>query len=335
MEYNSRNALSGQQVKKRKEWVDALRAVAMLLVVYGHRVSNWSEYFVFTSPIKITLFFAISGYVFNYSNTDTKQFLYKLLRGLIIPWLVLGIVPIIVLTPFNGTAYFVERLTALVTGKTVWYMPCCIIAELFWYYANKYIKRTDLIFLYSLGMFVIGQILFSNDIFNIFMINRAFSAQLFLCMGLLISRYEKSLLQVKVSVISILSLMYIGFGVLTLILYPGQSMDIHMNQYYNYAICLVMTAVGLVLVFSVFKKIGSFPKAMLFLGKNTLTVFMLQGYVAIAYIVAAEKIGIPYENRLISFFASIGIITVCCLASWIISLICPQILGRKKLNKHE
>lgn len=335
MQYNSSSALNGQQVKKRKEWVDALRAIAMLFVVYGHRVGNWTEYFVFTSSVKISMFFAISGYVFNYSNTNTKTFFSKLLRGLIIPWLVLGIAPIIALTPFNGTEYFVERLIAFITGKSVWYMPCCIVAEIFWYCANKYIKRIDLIILYSVGMFVIGQILFSNDVFNIFMINRAFSAQLFLCMGLLISRYEKSLLQAKVTVIIILSLMYIGFGVLTLIQYPGKSMDIHMNQYYSYAICLIMTAVGLVLMFSVFKMIGSFPKAVLFLGRNTLPVFMLQGYVSIAYIVAAEKIGIPYENKLISFFASIVIISICCLASWIISLICPQILGRKKLTKHE
>lgn len=49
-----------EAVKNRKDWIDALHALAMILVIYGHRVPEWSEYFVFTSPIKIPLFFAIT-----------------------------------------------------------------------------------------------------------------------------------------------------------------------------------------------------------------------------------------------------------------------------------
>lgn len=51
--------------KKRIEWIDALRALAMVLVIYGHQVPDLTGFFVFTSPIIITLFFAITGYVFN------------------------------------------------------------------------------------------------------------------------------------------------------------------------------------------------------------------------------------------------------------------------------
>ena len=48
----------------RKGWVDALRGLAILLVMYGHCVDNMVGYFVFTSPVKMPLFFAITGYVF-------------------------------------------------------------------------------------------------------------------------------------------------------------------------------------------------------------------------------------------------------------------------------
>ena len=59
---------------KRKEWVDALRALAMFLVIYGHLVQGWTPYFVFTSPVKICMFFAISGYVFKYGRVREKDF---------------------------------------------------------------------------------------------------------------------------------------------------------------------------------------------------------------------------------------------------------------------
>ena len=54
---------------KRKGWVDALRGMAIILVVYGHSAKGFSEYFLFTSPIKMPLFFAISGYVFNLTES--------------------------------------------------------------------------------------------------------------------------------------------------------------------------------------------------------------------------------------------------------------------------
>lgn len=46
-----------QNLNLRKNWIDALRGLAMLFVLYGHLVHGWNEYFVFTSAIKIPLFF--------------------------------------------------------------------------------------------------------------------------------------------------------------------------------------------------------------------------------------------------------------------------------------
>ena len=41
---------------KRKQWVDELRGIAMLLVLYGHLIQGSTPYFTFTSPIKLPLF---------------------------------------------------------------------------------------------------------------------------------------------------------------------------------------------------------------------------------------------------------------------------------------
>ena len=41
--------------RKREGWVDGLRAVAVLFVIFGHQIPGNTIYYVFTSPIKIPL----------------------------------------------------------------------------------------------------------------------------------------------------------------------------------------------------------------------------------------------------------------------------------------
>ena len=66
-------------LKPRKNWIDGLRGLAMLFVLYGHLAGGWTEYFVFSSAIKIPLFFAITGYVFKVRSGRSLEFIKNLL----------------------------------------------------------------------------------------------------------------------------------------------------------------------------------------------------------------------------------------------------------------
>ena len=81
--------------KHRKLWLDALRGVAMILVVYGHCVRDWDVYFLFTSPVKMPLFFIISSYLFNPRSGEQGKFFKNLFFKLVVPWMVLGMFPYI------------------------------------------------------------------------------------------------------------------------------------------------------------------------------------------------------------------------------------------------
>lgn len=50
---NRESANTGSRIK----WIDALRAIAMISVIYGHLAPNFTGYFVFTSPIKNNIVF--------------------------------------------------------------------------------------------------------------------------------------------------------------------------------------------------------------------------------------------------------------------------------------
>ena len=52
-------------LRNRKLWIDSIRAIAIIMVVFGHQIPEETSYFVYTSTVKMPLFFAISGYLFS------------------------------------------------------------------------------------------------------------------------------------------------------------------------------------------------------------------------------------------------------------------------------
>lgn len=52
-------------LRNRKLWIDSIRAIAIIMVVLGHQIPEETSYFVYTSIVKMPLFFAISGYFFS------------------------------------------------------------------------------------------------------------------------------------------------------------------------------------------------------------------------------------------------------------------------------
>ena len=68
-------------MNSRKEWIDGLRALAMLIVMTWHISNGINSQWLFsliTAPIMIPLFFSITGYVFNDCEGNQKLFYTKL-----------------------------------------------------------------------------------------------------------------------------------------------------------------------------------------------------------------------------------------------------------------
>ena len=84
---------------QRKSWLDALRAMAMLYVVFGHQAQWCEAFFLFTTPIKIPLFFAISGYLFNYYNGQQVLFFKNCFFKLVFPFFFLVTIPAFFFVP--------------------------------------------------------------------------------------------------------------------------------------------------------------------------------------------------------------------------------------------
>lgn len=306
--------------------------MAMVFVIYGHIANSYTVYFVFTSPIKISLFFAITGYVFN-GNRTTKDFYNNIIRKLVIPWIILGMSIPAVMMPFKDVEYFIAHLKSILTGETFWYMPCCIIAEIIWFNLLKLCKKDYWIIITAIILFLAGLTLDKFSILDICMINVAFVVQLYILIGYIYKKLEAKigLFEYKLVILGIA--IYIALGIITLEIYPGQSLDIHVGRYYNLPICILMIYLGCFAVLIFASKIKKIPKWLCYIGRNTLVIYIYHGYVLEIFKRISGSLNIYFHNWAIAIIITIITVAICCLLSWLINLLLPELLGKRRRKK--
>ena len=260
----------------RKGWIDALRGMAMLLVVYGHSTKGLFLYYVFTSPVKMPLFFALSGYLLNVDR-DVLSFLKNILLKIIIPWLCLALLPKIVQIPFIGAGQFFTYARDMFSGKELWFMPCFIFGELIHFFARKYCKVPWVIISVSFLLFGLGLVAFYSGRLNYLMINRALTVQPFFLIGYLFRENESRLAKLNWCWIGFFSVLYLVLCLISTIVYPGKTLDVHLCRYYNIPYCLFIIYLGCFLLLTFAQKANLYSRILCFIGQNTLVIYIWHG----------------------------------------------------------
>jgi len=324
--------MSIEKLEQRKDWIDALRAIAVLFVIYGHMGHGIWGYYVFTSPIKIPLFFALSGYLFNEHKGDYRKFLKNLLVRYIIPWLFLAFTPIIIYSFVKGLAWFENSAINILIGESVWYMPCCIIAEIIYFTVCKFIHKPVGRFVFAAIAFFAGILMTRYEILDLFMINRALGVQIFLFVGYFIKLNTARIGKLKWWVLMLASVLYVGLCTLSLFIFPGQVLDVHHSWYYNIPYCLILIFLGLFVLFSIASRINKFPQFIVFIGKNTLIYYIWSSYVVSAFVLCLSLIGVTLPKN---WFIAIIYLVVCCIGcgicAWILNKFVPELVGKKRI----
>lgn len=318
---------------RRKGWLDALRGLAILLVIYGHCIKSMPAYFVFTSPVKMPLFFAISGYVFNAEN-EVGNFLRQVCRKVVVPWLVLGLIPPVVMIPFmrlnSAWVYFLNMLS----GKALWFFPCFIIGELIHFFIRRYVKSTPGIAIVSFCCFAIGLLLRRFDVLNYAMFNRALTVQPFFLIGYLFRNYEPQLINIRWRWIGMAFLVYIGLCFLSMYLFPGKTMDVHLGRYYNIPFCILLVFLGCLILFTGAAKSNFHSWIMSFIGQNTLVLYIWHSHVIKVFVAALSFVGITMAtNWWTALFKVIFACFVCGICSIFFNRYLPFVVGKKRVNR--
>lgn len=319
---------------KRMDWVDALRGIAMLFVVYGHQVggdkSAWTEFFVWTSPIKIPLFFIISGFVFTGEKKSIKEFSKHLFYRLVIPWIGLCIIPIICKVPFKGLEFLVESVIEILTGEIAWFMPCLIISQILFYILLKLIKNDYRLGAIAFSITCLGQFLrLHYPMCHIAMVDIALTMQFFLLLGKLMRKHQQ---WTKTNFILpvLLLFTYCLLAILSSYYYPNRCLDVHQGVYYNYFICLSMILIGNYVLFYFFSHIQKCFKPLILVGTNTLVIYLwhhiFANLVCKVFLILPIVIDFRISGIIITFISTV----VCCLLSILITKYIPLLNGSRK-----
>lgn len=317
----------------RKSWIDVLRALAIIFVIYGHQLEKSDHtfiYYVFTSPVKIPLFLAISGYLFK-DNLAFKDFCVRVVRGLVIPWLTLSLTPVLISSTIKGGAGLYSNVTAVLSGVSFWYMPCCIIAELVFYFLLKYCKRSSISAIVAVVLTAIGVSLIEHGILDVLMVNRALSVQLFLYLGYCIRKYEAVLDKIRTKYLWVGAIVYFCLGLLSIIVFPGECLDVHKGIYYNLPICVLMVLDGCTILFSFAKRYQFHSKMLEFIGRNTLVYYIWANYTPSIYDMLIKRIALSISNTYLSALVeTMFTCSVCAVLAIIFTKYFPETVGKKR-----
>lgn len=326
-------------ISGRREWIDALRGLAMIFVVCVHLVSKkvygWEIYNVITGPIMITMFLAITGYVFNDRKGKQKEFYRNIFFKIVIPWFVLSLIWVkLLLIPFKGTlSYFLDGVWDLISGKKIWYIPCCINAEIIQFYIRKASKNTRTVCVFSIICTIIGIAMAHFNICNFAMINRAFIVQAFMLIGYLFKHYIEHR-NVPVVLIICGALVYVLMIVTTIIVWPGQYIDVHLNKYFNLFFCFGMIYLGCLVLFLLFSRLKKVPHFISFIGRNSLFYYMTHGYVLSVLSIFINLLNQEYKATWIGALIQTCITCICCgIGAMIVNRFFPEIVGKPRRSE--
>lgn len=125
---------------KRIEWVDIVKYVCIIMVMLSHLETRTEVWSAFYSPFFLTAFFFTAGYVYK-PKGDFREFIYKKIRQLFIPWLVFSIFDIGLsqLISFNVHESLLEELKwnflqIRGQGDLIWFVAALFVAFIPFYF---------------------------------------------------------------------------------------------------------------------------------------------------------------------------------------------------------
>ena len=319
----------------RLQWVDALRAMAMLFVVFGHQATWFDEFFLYTTPIKIPLFFAISGYLFKDREGSQLVFFNNLFRKLVMPFFFLVTIPAVFFSFFYGFDSLLDSWYKMISGESYWFMTCLIVAEVIFFYTKKFTKNNLCFVILCFTCLVIGLLASRNGMLNYAKINTALICQFFLMGGDLFKQYEEKVSHLRNVVPFSMLFLYVMLCFLSQYLFDDITFDCNLNQYYNIGYCLLLILVGCLSCFLIAKKIENYPKWLIYVGQNTIILYLWAGYVLLLFVLFA-KIGLffPNDSILVNVIQTIWATIACMVAAYIVNKNVPFILGKSHKNNY-
>lgn len=288
-------------LKKRVEWVDILKGIAIICVFIGHTTSM--EYGNVSGMLKIwiysfhmPLFFFLSGYVFFIKNCDDyKTFLKKKIKSIIIPLISFSVISVIfdllyytllLHDPDHSLQIEINKLIGIFTQQktgeyntVLWFLPCLFVVENIFYwiikFTNKY-NKTCVIYISALCIYFVGVIYIKTiGILLPWCIETSMIAILFMSIGYLmkINKEYFEILNAKWTIVLFAINIIVAFVNYSL---SGYIVDLNIDAIGNPLLFPVAALSGILGFVTLFKNVKKL-RMIKYIGRNSLMFYGLNG----------------------------------------------------------
>lgn len=333
--------------KERIEWVDIAKFICIIAVIATHSIYCDDIFTIFFSPFFLSLFFFLSGYVYNKKYTF-KDVLIKKIKTILIPWFVFGIFNLIAkqIITFNEQTSFITDLKYMFLqirgiGDIQWFLICLFVSFIpFYFIINKLNKNKSIII--SLVLAILNILYVKYIKLNImgfatnslpWHLQTIFVATFFMVIGFYYkNEYEKKI-KISNKTLIILNVIYI-FGVVSI--YISSKAIIGINAY-NVPIFIwfVVVLMSILIQIEISKKIKN-NKIISYIGSNTIIIFCLHGKIQslVEKLFRIVKLDEVFKLNILTNFigttlSCIIIIIALFIPIFIINKYLPFVVGRK------
>ncbi|MCQ2530867.1 MAG: acyltransferase family protein [Lachnospiraceae bacterium] len=157
-------------MNKRVEWIDALRGIAMWLVVLGHTFLDRSHPLRnYVYSFHMPLFFFISGLTYQRTKMSFLKFLKKKAKAFLLPYVALNVFAAIIkyILHFTTRLYRVISLKTMLRGMLTgdgenapciqsWFLLTLFLTEIIFYFLDRLFKSEAGLCIASLVVSVVG-----------------------------------------------------------------------------------------------------------------------------------------------------------------------------------
>lgn len=293
---------------KRLVWLDNLKGIGIILVVWGHmNIPLILEHWIYS--FHMAMFFVISGYLYN-PNNDLKKYSTKKAKNLLIPYLIFAI-PSFVLAILKGDGVVNSVLNFFyLNGKVGWNSPIWYFIVLFLVniiYNTLISIKVRSIFIFA-GSLLIGFFIANTGIYP-FGIPIVIYGISFFYVGDVLSKTSilNKLTDKKIISLPIFFMLSIIFSTVTNI-----RVSIYNNEIGNYFVFILGGVTGTIFMMLLVKSIQKIPNIIPYYGKNALVIIGTHYFFLFAFYQVEKIFGVRFlatnNNLIISLFETLFIL---------------------------
>lgn len=331
-----------KQKKDRVIWIDVIKCICILFIMFGHFKFIPDRIATFWSPFCLTGFLFCSGYTFHLEKKYII-FLKKRFFQIIIPMMWMGLIIILsrLIITFNEHISLVDEIRRFLLqirgqGDEMWFLALMFGTDVLFYLIVKLIKDKKKILFASFILFTLSYLYsFFVNIPLPWHIQMYGASCLFMAMGYTF----KGKIEGKFDKYNSLIMFGVSFTIF-IMLWLVVLFDIYNPiSFYNYGDNLIyyfITIIASLISLISISKLIKYPNFIVYIGQNTLVLYGLHGKLESIYETLLGKF-ISVDNIWINML--IGVVGVAIIATillsicYIINKYFPFLIGRRKEEK--